>query len=43
MGLFLNQSYPVAEKMSRNGFYLPSGLGLEIDSVEKVIAKMYEI
>lgn len=36
MGLFAGESYPVAERMARNGFYLPSGLGLtdaEIDTV----------
>ncbi len=33
MGLFKDEKYPVAEKMSRNGFYLPSGLGLEISQI----------
>lgn len=28
MGLFHNETYPVAEKLARNGFYIPSGLGL---------------
>lgn len=28
MGLFKDEKYPVAEKLARNGFYLPSGLGL---------------
>lgn len=37
MGLFKNESYPVAEKMARNGFYLPSGLGLTDDEIERVI------
>jgi perosamine synthetase len=37
MGLFKNESYPVAEKLARNGFYLPSGLGLEEPQVNKVI------
>lgn len=27
-GWFKNETYPVAEKMARKGFYLPSGLGL---------------
>ena len=42
MGLFKNESYPVAEKLARNGFYIPSGLGLtneEIASVINVIIK----
>jgi perosamine synthetase len=40
MGLLKNECYPVAEKLARNGFYLPSGLGLqntEIDFVTKII------
>lgn len=28
MGLFRKERYPVAERIARNGFYLPSGLGL---------------
>jgi perosamine synthetase len=40
MGLFINESYPVAEKMARNGFYLPSGLGLELDEISSVIDKL---
>ena len=42
MGLFENESYPVAEKLARNGFYIPSGLGLsdeEITTVCEVILK----
>jgi perosamine synthetase len=37
MGLFLNESYPNAEKLARNGFYVPSGLGLKSSEVEEVI------
>jgi perosamine synthetase len=40
MGLFLNESYPVAEKMSRNGFYLPSGLGITGFEVSMVISNL---
>lgn len=36
MGLFVNERYPVAEKLSRNGFYVPSGLGLPMSDVEQV-------
>ena len=28
MGLFKDERYPVAERLARKGFYLPSGLGL---------------
>ncbi|MFN6379292.1 MAG: DegT/DnrJ/EryC1/StrS family aminotransferase [Flavobacteriales bacterium] len=40
-GLFKNEIYPNAEKLARNGFYVPSGLGItneEIDTVCEVIA-----
>lgn len=36
MGLFANESYPVAEKLARNGFYMPSGLGLSNEEITKV-------
>jgi perosamine synthetase len=42
-GLFLKEAHPHAEKMSRNGFYIPSGLGLgnsEIDEVSEIIIKL---
>ena len=38
MGLFKYEKYPVAETLSRNGFYLPSGLGLLDDDISRVIA-----
>lgn len=37
MGLFKNEIYPVAEKLARNGFYIPSGLGLTKNDKETVI------
>ena len=43
MGLFLNDKYPVAERLARNGFYLPSGLGLSEKDVQTVIHTMHEI
>jgi len=36
MNLFLGESHPVAEKMSRNGFYIPSGLGISNDQIDQV-------
>ena len=39
-GMFLKETYPIAEKMARNGFYVPSGLALtnaEIDEVSNVL------
>lgn len=45
MGLFTGESYPVAERMARRGFYIPSGLGLSedqmaqcVDAVQKVFS-----
>lgn len=36
MGLFKDEKYPVAEKLARNGFYVPSGLGLTNDEIIEV-------
>jgi perosamine synthetase len=36
MGLFLNDKHPNSEKIARNGFYLPSGVGLSNEDVLKV-------
>lgn len=37
MGLFKNESYPVAENLAKNGFYLPSGLGLSNKQLEYIV------
>ncbi|MEW5847156.1 MAG: DegT/DnrJ/EryC1/StrS family aminotransferase [Myxococcota bacterium] len=36
MGLFANEKHPVAERLARRGFYLPSGLGLTETQMEQV-------
>lgn len=36
MGLFENVSCPIAENLARRGFYLPSGLGLTEEQIERV-------
>jgi perosamine synthetase len=36
LGLFKNDSCPVAEKIAKHGFYIPSGLGLSEDQIEHV-------
>ncbi len=36
MGLFKDERYPNAEKLARNGFYIPSGLGLSDDDINYV-------
>ncbi|MBS1505284.1 MAG: DegT/DnrJ/EryC1/StrS family aminotransferase [Bacteroidetes bacterium] len=43
MGLFKNERYPNSEKIARNGFYLPSGLGLSQADLEFVADKFISI
>ena len=40
MGFFKGESYPSAEKMARNGFYIPSGLGLSDEDIFTVIKEV---
>jgi perosamine synthetase len=40
MGLFHNVSCPVAERIARRGFYIPSGLALTRDQTEQVAAAL---
>jgi len=42
MGLFLNQRYPVAERLSRQGLYLPTGLGISEAEIDRVSAAVRE-
>jgi perosamine synthetase len=37
-GLFADESYPVTERLSRRGLYLPSGLTLDEAQIETVCA-----
>ncbi|KAB8315011.1 DegT/DnrJ/EryC1/StrS family aminotransferase [Tolypothrix campylonemoides VB511288] len=43
MGLFEGESYPVAEKIARRGFYIPSGLALMDEQIEQVVLAVKEI
>jgi perosamine synthetase len=36
-GLFADERYPIAERMSRRGFYLPSGLALTDEKQDRVV------
>ena len=36
MGLFAGERYPVAERLARRGFYIPSGLALTSSQMDKV-------
>ena len=43
MGFFLNESYPVAERIYKQGFYIPSGLALTSEHINHVINKLIEV
>lgn len=46
MGLFINERYPVAERLARRGFYVPSGLALtnvQMERVAEEVTKMMKI
>lgn len=43
MGLFMNESYPVAEKLARRGFYLPSGLALNGEQIQSAAEAVRKI
>jgi perosamine synthetase len=40
MGLFMDESYPVAEWLADKGFYIPSGLALSENQIEKVVGRI---
>jgi perosamine synthetase len=43
MGLFDGESCPVAERLARRGFYIPSGLALTDEQIERVTQTVMEI
>lgn len=43
LGLFKGETYPVAERLARNGFYVPSGLGLSDEDIHKVSSELMNI
>ncbi|MDI3545097.1 MAG: perosamine synthetase [Clostridia bacterium] len=43
MGLFKGEHYPVAERIARQGLYLPSGLTLTEEQIEKVVKAVKEV
>jgi perosamine synthetase len=43
MGLFRGESYPVSERIARNGFYLPSGLALTEAQMADVAHKLKQV
>lgn len=43
MGLFTGESHPVAERIARRGFYVPSGVGLSDTQLERVVQALKEL
>ncbi len=43
MGLFNAESYPVAERLARRGFYIPSGMALTGEQIEEVTKAVKEV
>lgn len=43
MGLFKEDSLPIAENISRRGFYIPSGLALTDEQIERVAQVIVEV
>ena len=43
MGLFQNESHPVAERLARRGFYLPSGVALRDEQMADVAQALREV
>lgn len=43
LGLFQGESYPVAERIARQGLYLPSGMALTEKQVDQVVAAVKEV
>ena len=43
MGLFKNEKYPIAERIARKGFYIPSGLALTDEQMERVATAVREV
>lgn len=43
LGLFRGERYPVTERISRKGFYLPSGMTLTEGQIDEVVAAVREV
>jgi perosamine synthetase len=42
-GWFQDERYPVAERIARRGFYLPSGVGTTDEEIDQVCAALHEV
>lgn len=43
MGLFRGEQYPVAERLYRQGFYVPSGMALDYSQIERCASVLREV
>jgi perosamine synthetase len=43
MGLFDCEQYPVAERLYRQGFYIPSGMGLKSEKINLVVNAVWDV
>jgi perosamine synthetase len=43
MGLFRNEKHPVAERIARQGLYLPSGLALTEKQLDQVVKAVRDV
>lgn len=43
LGLFQGEHYPIAERLARRGFYVPSGLALTEQQIERVVLALKEV
>jgi perosamine synthetase len=43
MGLFAGEAHPVAERLARRGFYLPSGVALADDQIDYAAAALEDL
>lgn len=43
MGLYKDEQYPVAERIARRGFYVPSGMALTVDQIEEVAQSLKDV
>ena len=42
-GLFQGESYPVSENLFEKGFYIPSGLALKDEQIDRVANAVIEV
>ncbi len=43
MGFFEGETYPVAERLARRGFYVPSGMAITFSQIEQVVTAIKDI